>query len=93
MEIYICLIIIMSFITFILYGVDKRKAQKNQWRIKEITLLACSFLLGSIGGLLGMYGLRHKTKHWYFVIVNFLSFSIQVFLGIVIFNKIGMLFI
>ena len=71
MEIYICLIIIMSFITFILYGVDKRKAEKNQWRIKEITLLACSFFLGSIGGLLGMYGLRHKTKHWYFVIVNF----------------------
>lgn len=93
MEIYICLIVIMSLITFILYGVDKRKAQKNKWRIKEATLLLLSFLFGSIGGLIGMYGLRHKTKHWYFVFVNYLSFIIHIIIGIVIFKKIGMVLI
>ena len=93
MEIYIGLILIMSLITFVLYEVDKIKAKENKWRIKEVTLLISSFFLGSIGGLLGMYGLRHKTKHWYFVAVNFLSLIIHILIGIIIFKKIGMLYI
>lgn len=93
MEIYLGLIILMSIITFILYAIDKKRAIKNKWRIKEATLLLSSFLLGSIGGLIGMYGLRHKTQHWYFVVVNFLSLIIHIFLGVVIYNKIGVMFI
>ena len=93
MEIYLGLIILMSIITFILYAIDKKRAIKNKWRIKEATLLLSSFLLGSIGGLIGMYGLRHKTQHWYFVVVNFLSLIIHIVLGIVIYNKIGVMFI
>ena len=89
MEIYLGLIILMSIITFILYAIDKKRAIKNKWRIKEATLLLSSFLLGSIGGLIGMYGLRHKTQHWYFVVVNFLSLIIHIVLGVVIYNKIG----
>ena len=93
MEIYIVLILIMSLITFILYAIDKRKAKKDRWRIKEATLLFFSFMFGSIGGLLGMYKLRHKTKHWYFVLVNVLSFILHVFLGVVVYIEIGMVFI
>lgn len=93
MEIYLGLIILMSIITFILYAIDKKRAIKNKWRIKEATLLLSSFLLGSIGGLIGMYGLRHKTQHWYFVVVNFLSLIIHIVLGVVIYNKIGVMFI
>lgn len=93
MEIYLGLIILMSIITFILYAIDKKRAIKNKWRIKEATLLLSSFLLGSIGGLIGMYGLRHKTQHWYFVVVNFLSLIIHIILGVVIYNKIGVMFI
>lgn len=29
----------INMITFVLYGIDKRKAVKNQWRIRESTLL------------------------------------------------------
>lgn len=93
MEIYLGLIILMSIITFILYAIDKKRAIKNKWRIKEATLLLSSFLLGSFGGLIGMYGLRHKTQHWYFVVVNFLSLIIHIVLGVVIYNKIGVMFI
>ena len=50
-------------------------------------------LIGAIGGLIGMYGLRHKTQHWYFVVVNFLSLIIHIILGVVIYNKIGVMFI
>ena len=70
MDLYLIVYVFMSFVTFIFYGVDKRKARKNKWRIKEATLLGLSLLLGSLGGLCGLYVLRHKTKHWYFVVIN-----------------------
>lgn len=48
---------------YLLMLVDKRKAQKKQWRIPEATLMTAAALGGSIGSLLGMYTFRHKTKH------------------------------
>lgn len=48
---------------FILYGVDKRRAKRNAWRIPERTLLTATWLLGGVGASLGMYVFRHKTKH------------------------------
>ncbi len=83
--IYWSVLAIIGFITMILYFIDKRRAIKNEWRIKEKTLLLSSFLFGSIGGLIGLYGFRHKTKHWYFVVVNVGSFIIHVVIGIVLF--------
>ena len=43
--------------------VDKYKARKNLWRIPEATLLGVAALGGSVGSLIGMYTVRHKTKH------------------------------
>ena len=43
--------------------VDKVKAKKNVWRIKESTLMLSAALGGSIGALAGMYLVRHKTRH------------------------------
>lgn len=86
MKIYLLLVLLMSIITFILYGIDKRKAIKNQYRIKEKTLLLSSFLFGSVGGILGMYIFRHKTKHWYFVVVNFISLVLHIIVGYYIFK-------
>ena len=42
---------------------DKLRAKKNLWRIPESTLLAIAILGGSMGSLMGMYTVRHKTKH------------------------------
>lgn len=42
---------------------DKRRAKKNLWRIPEATLIGAAALGGSIGTLIGMYAVRHKTKH------------------------------
>ena len=89
MEIYLIFILVMSLFTFLIYGIDKLKAKRNKWRIKESVLLLSSFLGGSIGGILGMYVLRHKTKHWYFVVVNILPFIIHIALGILIFKMVG----
>lgn len=41
---------------------DKRKAQKNLWRIPESTLLTLALLGGSVGCLAGMYLFHHKTR-------------------------------
>ena len=53
---------------FLLMLVDKHKARKNRWRIPEATLMGVAALGGSIGSLIGMYTVRHKTKHVKFTI-------------------------
>lgn len=53
----------INVLTFLLYGIDKWKAQKSKWRIPEETLIWLAIVGGSIGALLGMYIFRHKTKH------------------------------
>ena len=63
----------VSLLTLILYGADKRKAKKGAWRVPENVLLGFSFFGGAVGGLLGMALFRHKTKHWYFWLVNILG--------------------
>ncbi|VEU80014.1 DUF1294 domain-containing protein [Haploplasma axanthum] len=85
--IYLIVLLIMSIVTYSAYGMDKKKAIKGKWRTKEKTLLLMSFFFGSIGGLFAMYHLRHKNKHWYFVVVNFISFIIHIALGVFLFNK------
>lgn len=69
--------LIMSVITFVFYFADKQKAKKNAWRIRESTLILLSFLGGSVGAMLGMFLLRHKTKHLKFRILVPLSFLIH----------------
>ena len=48
--------------------VDKWKAKKNRWRVRESTLLIVAALGGSIGSLAGMYLFRHKTQHLKFTL-------------------------
>lgn len=52
---------IINGITFFVYGIDKLKAVGNKYRIPERTLLILA-VVGPIGGMLGMYGFRHKTR-------------------------------
>ena len=56
----------VNVVTFALYGIDKHRAKKGRWRIPERTLLLLPLLGGSVGGILGMAALHHKTRHWYF---------------------------
>lgn len=56
-------IVIWNVVTFLLYGIDKRRARNGEWRISEATLLGIAFLLGGVGSWLGMKVFRHKTDH------------------------------
>ena len=84
---YLIFLALMSFIAFILYGVDKRKSKKGKWRTPERVLLGFGFFGGAIGALLGMELFRHKTKHWYFWGVNILGILWQTVLGVYIYFK------
>lgn len=46
---------------------DKHRAGAGGRRIRERTLFLSALLGGSLGAVLGMWALRHKTRHWYFV--------------------------
>lgn len=59
--------VIINIVGFASMGVDKARAKKNAWRIKERTLFMVALIGGSLGSNIGMYSFRHKTKHWYFV--------------------------
>lgn len=59
-------LVAVNLIAFVLMGVDKKRAKRNRWRIRERTLFLFPLLGGSLGGLLGMQMFRHKTRHWYF---------------------------
>lgn len=54
---------IINIVTLIVYGADKLKAKRHQWRIPESTLILLAVIGGSIGALLGMKIWHHKTKH------------------------------
>ena len=54
--------LLINVITFAAYGVDKRKAIRDQWRIPELTLISMAFLGGFIGAPLGMLTFHHKIR-------------------------------
>ena len=56
----------VNLMAFLLMGIDKRRAKKDLWRVKEKTLFLPVLLGGGVGGILGMRTFHHKTKHWYF---------------------------
>ena len=87
LRIYLLALLVVSFITFILYGVDKQKAVRHVWRIPERTLLGFGLLGGAAGALAGMSFFRHKTKHWYFWAVNILGLVVQAAAACLIFHK------
>ena len=63
MEEIICYLLAINIATFLLYGIDKYKAKKKQWRISEATLLTMAAIGGSIGAWAGMRLWHHKTMH------------------------------
>ena len=60
---FIYYLIGINILTFIVYDIDKRKAEKGSWRISEATLLMLAAIGGSIGALFGMRVWHHKTLH------------------------------
>jgi uncharacterized membrane protein YsdA (DUF1294 family) len=68
MKLFQIYLLLINALVFLLMLIDKYKAKKNLWRIRESTLLLIAAIGGSIGALAGMYTFRHKTKHLKFTL-------------------------
>ena len=68
MKVILLYLLIINAAGFLVMTADKLYAKKNMWRIPERTLLGVAAIGGSIGVWVGMYAVRHKTKHLKFVI-------------------------
>lgn len=68
MKLLLYYLLIINAAGFLLMLVDKWKAKKNRWRVRESTLLLIAALGGSVGSLAGMYLFRHKTRHLKFTL-------------------------
>lgn len=82
--IYLIFLAVMSLIAFCFYGADKKKARKGQWRVKESVLLGLGVFGGAVGALAGMKVFHHKTKHWYFWVINIAGLALQIVLLVLI---------
>ena len=69
--------IVINFVTFAVYGIDKRRAIKGRWRVREAVLFALALAGGALGALVGMYLFRHKTQKWYFCWGNAVILIVQ----------------
>ena len=78
MKLLLYYLLIINAAGFLLMLVDKWKAKKNRWRVRESTLLLVAALGGSVGSLAGMYLFRHKTRHLHFVIGFPLIAAVQI---------------
>lgn len=59
-------LLVVNLCAFVLMGVDKGRAGRGKWRLRERTLFLFPLLGGALGGTLGMLLFRHKTRKWYF---------------------------
>jgi uncharacterized membrane protein YsdA (DUF1294 family) len=75
---YLGATVLASGLCFAAYGMDKRRAFADRWRISEATLHWLAFLGGWPGGLLGQLAFRHKTQKLTFQIAFWLIVSLHV---------------
>ncbi len=87
MILFLLYLIVINLSTFILFGMDKRKAVNKKWRIPESTLLGLSIIGGSVGSFLGMNLFKHKTKKLYFKFGLPIILILQIILFLVVLKR------
>lgn len=78
--IFIIYLLLINFVSIIVTVLDRQKAKKHKWRIKESTLLIFSALGGSVCMYITMLLIHHKTRHLKFMVGIPVIFVIQVLL-------------
>lgn len=85
MKFFFIYLTIINAVAFLLMLVDKIKASRGLWRISEATLIGSAVLGGSVGSLLGMYLVRHKTLHPKFTIGVPVILALQIVIGLAVY--------
>ena len=87
--IFLSYLVLANLVAFAMYGIDKRRAIKNKWRIPEKRLLLAALLGGAFGALWGMILFHHKTKKALFFLTVPVLFVLQVVLFSWLFWRLG----
>lgn len=82
-------LLIVNFFSAILTVVDKKRAEKNKWRISENSLIFSVVLGGAVAEYITMKVIHHKTLHKKFMTGLPVIIVFQFILIIYIFLKIG----
>ena len=81
-------VVIINAASFWLMRYDKQCARQNKRRVPERTLFLVTGLFGGLGGVLGMWLCRHKTKHWYFRLFFSMMLVAQIAVLVFLFMKL-----
>lgn len=68
---------VMSLVTFVEYGLDKRAARLGRWRIPERRLHALSLMFGWPGAFIAQRAFRHKTSDRRFRLIFWLTVALH----------------
>lgn len=79
-------LIIVNYIAFSLFHLDKKRARKNMRRISEKNLLTICAFGGSFGAWLAMKNFNHKTSKTSFKIPFYIIVVIQLILMFFVFK-------
>lgn len=77
-------LLIINLVELAVMGIDKLLSKRGSRRVPEATLFLMALIGGSLGGILGMYTFRHKTKHKTFVIGFPMILVLQIALAILL---------
>ena len=72
---------VINIVAFVAFGLDKRRAKREEWRIPERTLLVLAFLGGGLGAIMGMLAFRHKTRKLRFRILVPIALVLSLLVG------------
>ena len=76
--IFSLLIVFSSVMTYAAYAKDKKAAINNEWRVPEKTLHLMSVFFGWPGAVIAQERLRHKTQKTSFVVMFWVTVSINI---------------
>jgi uncharacterized membrane protein YsdA (DUF1294 family) len=71
-------LLLINAITYLMFWIDKERAQSRLYRISESHLLLLAMLGGSPGAIFARQHLRHKTRKQPFSVVLFGILGIQI---------------
>lgn len=77
-NVYLGVVLLMSIVSFLVYGWDKRRASSGGRRVPEQTLHMLALAGGWPGAYLAQRQFRHKTRKLSFAIVFWLVVAVHV---------------
>ena len=75
---YLTIVLVMSLVTFVAYGVDKRRAQADRYRVSEKSLHLVALFGGWPGAWLARRTFRHKTQKLPFLVISWMIVLVHV---------------